>query len=131
MVLKVETDAWEFDLALHAHFLELLGISNTRALQDEWGAERAAGDDDLFPRADDCLLLLTWMKWLHGDRADSGGAAVLKDDFVNFSVTHKVQITMVPDIHISRDRSIVVVKQTSCSNGYTHGQSPSDGQCLY
>lgn len=95
VVLEIEADAWEFNLAFHAGFLELLGISDAGALQDEWGAERAAGDDDLLARADDGFLLLARVEGLHGDCANGGCAAVFEDDFVDFGVAHQVEVTVV------------------------------------
>lgn len=61
VVLKIETDAWKVNLALHASFLQFGRVADAGALEHEWGTESAARDDDLFASTDDGLLLLAWV----------------------------------------------------------------------
>lgn len=56
VVLEVETNARQVNLALHAGFLEFLGVSDAGALEHKWRAESATGDDDLLAGFDDSLL---------------------------------------------------------------------------
>ena len=95
MVLEVETDTWQIDLALDAGFLEFLGVSDTRSLQYEWCAEGSAGNDDLLASSDDGFLLLARMQGFHWNGTDGGGTAVLQDYLVNFRVAHEVEIAVV------------------------------------
>jgi hypothetical protein len=45
--LEVQTNTGKVDQRLDASLAELLWITDTRALEDEWRAESATGDDDL------------------------------------------------------------------------------------
>lgn len=47
MVLEVKTDTWEVDDGLDASLLELLGITDTRSLKDQWRRESTAGNNNL------------------------------------------------------------------------------------
>lgn len=96
VVLEVKTNAGQVNLAFHAGFLEFLGISNAGALEHKWRAESTTGDYDLLAGFDDFLIQLVRIKRLHGYGADCGGTTILKNDFVDLGVTHKVEIVMVP-----------------------------------
>jgi len=86
VVLEVETDAGEIDEGLDACAAELLWVADAGALEDEWGAEGAARDDDLFAGADGSVLDSAWGEGLAGDGADSDCAVAFEDD-LNISVS--------------------------------------------
>ncbi len=56
VVLEVETDTGQVNLAFHTGFLEFLGFSDAGSLEHKWRAESATGDDDLLAGFDDFLL---------------------------------------------------------------------------
>jgi hypothetical protein len=58
MILEVETNTREIHDRLDARSLQLLGITNTRALEDEWRGQRATRDDDLLAGTEGTGLLL-------------------------------------------------------------------------
>ena len=53
MVLEVETNTRQVNKRLDASLAELLWVTDTRALKDEWRAECSAGYDDLLAGLDD------------------------------------------------------------------------------
>jgi len=58
VILEVETYTWQVDQWLDASLAQLLGIADTRALKNKWGAQRAARYNDLLPSLVDSGLLL-------------------------------------------------------------------------
>ena len=102
VILEVETNAGQVNLAFHAGFLEFLRVSNARSLEHEGCAESAAGDDDLLAGFDGFFLQLVCIKRLHGHSADCCCTAVLKNDFIDLGVAHEVEIVMVPSHVIHR-----------------------------
>ena len=56
MVLEVETNAGQVNLAFDAGFLEFLGVPDAGSLKHEWRAESAAGDDNLLAGFDHFFL---------------------------------------------------------------------------
>lgn len=102
VVLEVETNAGQVNLAFHAGFLEFLGVSNARSLEHQRCAESAAGDDDLLAGFDDFFLYLVCIKLLHGHRADRCGTAIFDNDSVDLGVAHQVEVVMVPILHSQR-----------------------------
>lgn len=91
VVLEVETDTRKIDKRLDASLAELLGVTDTRALQDEWRAQGTARDDDLLAGLVD-LGLLVGRQRLGRDDLDTGGPAVLNDDLLTLAVDNKVQV---------------------------------------
>jgi hypothetical protein len=59
MVLEVETDTGEVYEGLDTGLAELLWVTNTRALEDQWRAEGATRDNYLFAGFDDTRGWLT------------------------------------------------------------------------
>ena len=88
VVLEVETNTGQVNLALHACFLEFLGVSNARSLEHQGGAKSATGNNDLLTSSDDFLLELSRIERLHGYRADCCGTAILDNDPVDLGVAH-------------------------------------------
>jgi hypothetical protein len=78
--LEVETDTWQVHKRLDTSLAELLGVTDTGALENEWGAESATGDDDLLAGLDDLGLLLSWSKGLRRHSLDSDCFVALQDD---------------------------------------------------
>jgi hypothetical protein len=91
VVLEVETDTRKIDKRLNASLAELLGVTDTRALQDEWRAQGTARDDDLLAGLVDLGLLVGGQR-LGRDDLDTGGPAVLNDDLLTLAVDNKVQV---------------------------------------
>lgn len=100
---------WQVDNWFDTSFLQLLGVANTRALQNQWRAQCATAYDYLLPSSEDSGLGLSLRQWLSGHSLDTNGNAVLDDDLVNFGVAHKVQIRMMlpgaMDVCVSRVRT--------------------------
>ena len=69
--LEVETDTWQVHERLHTSLAELLGVTNTGSLEDEWRAEGTTGDDDLLAGPDDLGLQLSWGEGLCGHGLDT------------------------------------------------------------
>lgn len=100
VVLEVETNAGQVNLALHACFVEFLGVSDARSLEHEGGAKSATGNNDLLTSSDDFFSELSLIERLHGHRADCCGTAILDNDPVDLGVAHQVEIVMVP-VHLN------------------------------
>ena len=98
MILEVETDAWELDLAFDTNVLQLLWVADARTLEDKGGAEGAARDNNLLSGTNNLFLFLVLVQQLHGYCAKSGGSPILDDDFIDFGVAHEVEIAVVPAV---------------------------------
>lgn len=77
MVLEVQSNTRQLDLAFYACLLELRWVTNARALENQRCAERPTGDDNLLAGTDDCRLLLSRTQWFHGNGADGSSSAIL------------------------------------------------------
>lgn len=53
VILEIKANTGKVNERLNASLAELLGVTDTRALEDEWRAESTARDDDLLARPDD------------------------------------------------------------------------------
>jgi hypothetical protein len=91
VVLEVQTDTGKVDERLDTSLAQLLGVADTRALQDEWGGQGAARDDDLLAGLVD-LGLLVGRERLGRDDLDACGTAVLNDDLLALAVDNEVQV---------------------------------------
>lgn len=94
MVLEVESHTGKVDDGLDAGSAELLGVTDTRALEDQGRGEGSARDDDLLAGAEGSGLQLAWVQGLGGDGLDADGAAVLDDDLVDLGVAGQVQVAV-------------------------------------
>lgn len=77
VVLEVEPNAWEVDQRLDTDLAQLLWVTDTRALEDEWRTERPTRDNDLLASLDDAGEGLTCSDWLGGDHLDTDCAVAL------------------------------------------------------
>jgi hypothetical protein len=91
VVLEVQTDTGKVDKGLDACLAELLRVADTRALQNEWGGQGAARDNDLLAGLVD-LGLLVGRERLGRDDLDACGTAVLDDDLLALAVDNEVQV---------------------------------------
>lgn len=92
VVLEVLAHTGEVHERLDARLAQLLWVADARALEDEWRAERAAGDDDLLPGSDDAGRHLAWGEGLGCYDLDAYGAVALEDYFLDLGVGHQVQV---------------------------------------
>ena len=58
MVLEVEANTGEIHKWLDTSLAELLGITNTRALEDQWRAESATANDNELPSLEVFVFVL-------------------------------------------------------------------------
>jgi len=91
VILEVETNTGKVDEGLDASLAELLGVTDTRALQDERRAQCTTRHDDLLAGLVD-LRLLVGRQRLGRNDLDAGGAAVFDDDLFTLAVDNKVQV---------------------------------------
>lgn len=94
VVLEVAANTRQVDQRLDAGAAQLLGVSDTRALQDKRRAEGAAADDDLFAGPVDLAGRVLASKRLAWDGGDTNRAAVLDDDLVDLGVALEVQVVV-------------------------------------
>jgi hypothetical protein len=80
VVLEVETHTWQVDEWLDAGLAELLGVTNTRALENEWRAKSSSRHDDLLACLDDARRQLSIGEVLGWDDLDTDGSITLEDD---------------------------------------------------
>lgn len=95
VVLEVQTNTGQVDKWLDTGLAELLCVTNTRALEDQGGAERAAADNDQLACTESPGNLLRRVKRLGWDSLDADCFAVLEDDLVGFGVDDQVQVLVV------------------------------------
>lgn len=94
VVLEVETDTWQVDDRLDTSATKLLGVTNTRALQDERRAAGASADDDQLASLVDCARWVATTQGLGRDGRNTNGLAVLNEDFVDLGVTLQVKVVI-------------------------------------
>lgn len=80
VILEVETNTREVDERLDAGLTELLGVADTRSLENEWRGQSATRDNDLFAGPDDLGCQLSWRKRLGGNSFDANSAVALEND---------------------------------------------------
>ena len=102
VILEIETDTREVDFRLNADLPKSPGIANTRALEHKRGAERSAGDDNLLAGSDLAgTVLLVGIEGLHRADLYSSGSVTIKDDFIDLSILHEVEIVLIPVSRVS------------------------------
>ena len=95
VVLEVETDTGQVYQGLDASLAKLLGVTNTRALEDEWRAQGTSGYNDLLASFIDSGLLLAWRQRLGRADLDADSSVALEDDLLALGVDDKVQVLVV------------------------------------
>jgi len=90
MILEVKTDTWQIDERLDTSLAELLRVANTRSLEDEWRAESATGNDDLFTSLDDSRCQLSRSEGLSWNDLDANSTVTLEDYLLDLVVGHQV-----------------------------------------
>jgi hypothetical protein len=88
VVLEVETHTRQVDKRLDARLAELLWVTDTRALKDEWRTERSARYDDLLARLDDTRGNVAVGQVLGWHDFDADGAVAFEDDLSNVSADY-------------------------------------------
>ena len=94
VVLEVESHTGKVDDGLDTSGAELLGVTDTRALEDQGRGEGSARDDDLLAGTEGSGLELAWVQGLGGNGLDADGPAVLDDNLVNLGVAGQVQVAV-------------------------------------
>lgn len=94
MVLEVESHTGKVDDGLDTGGAELLGVTDTRALEDQGRRQSTARDDNLLAGAEGSGLELAWVQGLGGDSLDTDGPTVLDDDLVDLGVAGQVQVAV-------------------------------------
>lgn len=92
MVLEVATNTREVHDRLDSGLAELLGVTNTRALEDQRRAEGASADDDLLASAVDLALGVGTIKRLSWDGGNTNSATILDDNFVDLRAGLQVEV---------------------------------------
>ena len=113
MILEVEAHTGKVYLRLHACRTELLGVTDTRALENQRRRECTTADHDLLSCAEDSALLLVRVERLGRNSLDTDSTAILHNDLVNLCVTGEVQVAVLGtsgmDISVSRVTSTASV----------------------
>lgn len=94
MVLEVAPDAFQINYGFNTRSAELLGVTDTRSLQDQRRRERTAANDNLLTSAEGPRLELVRVQWLGRHSLDCDGSAVLHDDLVDLGVAHEIEIVV-------------------------------------
>lgn len=94
MILEVQPNARQIDNRLDTHSLELLGVTDARALQDQGRRQRAAAHDNLLPRPEGAAVVLLRVERLGGNGPHSDGHAVLDDDLVDLGVARQIEVVV-------------------------------------
>lgn len=94
MILEVEPDSWQINYGLNARSTKLLGVTDTRSLQDQRRRERTAANDNLLTSAEGPRLELIRVQRLGRYSLDCDGSAVLHDDLVDLGVAHEIQVVV-------------------------------------
>jgi hypothetical protein len=95
VVLEVEANTGQVDQRLDASLAELLGVTDTRALEDERRAQGATRHDDLLASLVDSGLLLARRQRLGRADLDADSPVALEDDLLALGVNNKVQVLVV------------------------------------
>jgi hypothetical protein len=88
VVLEVETHTRQVDKRLDARLAELLWVTDTRALKDEWRTERSARYDDLLACLDDTRGNVAVGQVLGWHDFDADGAIAFEDHLSNVSADY-------------------------------------------
>jgi len=110
MVLKVEPHAFQIHDWLDTDCFEFLWITNATPLKDQWRAQCATADNDLFADFDDCAMVLIGREGLGRDDTNTDCTSVLDDHLVDLGVAHQVEIL----VHRSRAVNVCVGTCFNC-----------------
>ncbi|KAI6766113.1 hypothetical protein HG530_007183 [Fusarium avenaceum] len=94
VILKISPDAYEINYRLNTRSTKLLGVTDTRSLEDQRRRERTAANDNLLTSAEGPRLELIRVQRLGRHSLDCDGSAVLHDDLVNLGVAHEIQVVV-------------------------------------
>lgn len=94
MILEVETHTRQVNLRLNTCSTELLGVTDTRALENQGRRECAAADDNLLSRAEGSGLELVRVERLSGNSLDTDSTTVLHNDLVDLCVAGEVKVAV-------------------------------------
>jgi hypothetical protein len=83
VVLEVETNTWQVHKRLDASLAELLWVTDTRALENEWRTKCSTRHDDLLACLDDARGNFTVGQVFGGHDLDADSAVTFKDDLRN------------------------------------------------
>jgi hypothetical protein len=130
VVLEVKTNTWQVDKRLDASLAKLLRVTDTRALENEWRAQRSARHDDLLACSDDTRWRFTAGQVLGGNNLDANGAVAFEDDLGDMSGRSQMYCTG----HISPSPPCCLSRGASSGApnvyyGCIHAQSQIVGQC--
>ncbi len=92
VVLEVAAYTGQVDDGLDASTAKLVGVTDTRALEDQRRAEGAAADDDLLASTEDPANRFLAVDGLCWDGCNAHGTAVFDDDLVDLGVALQVQV---------------------------------------
>jgi hypothetical protein len=82
VILEVESNAWQVYKRLNTSLAQLLWVTNTRALENEWRTKRAARYDDLLACLDDARRQLSVRQVLGWDDSNADSAVAFENDLI-------------------------------------------------
>lgn len=85
VILKIETNTGQVDERLDASLAELLWVTDTRALKNEWRAQCSARHNDLLACSDNTRWCFTIGQVLCRNHLDADGAVAFQDDLEEMS----------------------------------------------
>jgi hypothetical protein len=112
VILEVESYARKIYNRLDSRSLQLLRVTNTRALEDQWRRERSSRDDNLLAGPESPRSRMAGVQRLGGNRPDSDCAPVFDDDLVDLCVAKEVEVAV--DGSSGVDVGVSTVASSSC-----------------
>lgn len=86
VILEVAADTWKIHEWFNTSLAKLFGVTNSRSLKNQWRAECASANNNLFTGAEDLSNRLFSTKRLGGNCLDSNGSSIFNDDSSNFGI---------------------------------------------
>jgi hypothetical protein len=93
--LEVQPHTREIHEWLDTRLAKLAWITDTRALQNQWRAERSTTDNDLLSSLENLRPVLLRMKGLGRDSLDTHSTIALQNHLVDLGVAHQMKILVV------------------------------------
>ena len=109
MVLEVETNTRKIYKRLDARLAELLWVTDTRSLEDQWRAEGAARYNDLLAGSDNLRCQLAGSKRLGWDGLDPNGLVALDDNLKDSKYHIKMASVFAYLLHFGVDHQMQVL----------------------
>lgn len=106
VILEVAAHTWQVDQRFHASSAQLLGVTESRALEDKWGAHGTSADDDLLSGPENTANRLTTIEGLGWYCDHTHSSTILDNHLLYLGVALEVEVAVLGpgtvDIGMSR-----------------------------